>query len=239
MVGIRVVEATDEDVIARIVTATNTQNDLSADSMGASSSFHKHLEDFFLAQPEDRRLFYERRIKQYGSGVPRSKVVTRRQLTQAYAAMWLNEPHSVTRYQSLISSHDGVLFHPGDDPLPYYTSAAAQYRLAWLFDRPNGAGIATTYRPARFHLLAGMKFYLFGDDALPKAEKSVEAACQPILDVMWDNAAARDLAEALLPAVRLALEPGDNLAQVVRTGQFTDRFRRAVLDLPRPRRAAA
>jgi hypothetical protein len=238
MVGVRIIESADDDVVDRIIKATNTQNSLSRDDLRARDNFPRHVESYFRSQPSDRQLYFERRARQY-QGVPRTRIVSRRHLTQAYAAMWFGEPHRVTSYQALETAHANDLFHPNDDPLTYYTAAAALYRVAWLLSRPSGAGIPASYRPARFHLLYGIRLYLLGEVALPKREDAIKMSCDPMLDMLWDPTAARQLVETLLPAISAARTPGEELASDVRTEGFTERFRQAVLGLPGSGRAAA
>jgi AIPR protein len=238
MVGIRIIESPHENVIDNIIRATNTQNSLSRDDLRAREDFPRHIEDFFRSRPSERRLYFERRARQY-QGIPRTRIVSRRHLTQAYAAMWLGEPNRVTSYQALEAAHASDLFHPNDDPLPYYTCAASLHRLAWLLARPGGTGIPATYRPARFHLLYGIRLRLLGGGPLAGSEDAIKISCDRILDVMWHPVGGRQLVESLLPAITTARTPGLELASDVRTEGFTERFREAVLTLPASEYAAA
>ncbi len=155
--------------------------------------------------------------------------------------MWFDEPHNVTSYQALLEEHAGDLFHPSQDPLPYYTSASGLHQLDWLLGRPAAAGdrLPPTYRVARFHLLYGVKLYLLGPAALPGREEEIRLACSQIVDVLWDQTGVKQLITALRPAITAALPPGGELATEVRSEEFTKRFRQAVLALPRASRAAA
>ena len=238
MVGVRIVESADEDVIDRIIRATNTQNALSRDDLRARDGFQRLLEDYFRSQPADRRVYYERRARQY-SGIPKSKIISRRHLTQAYAAMWLDEPHNVTSYQILLEEHQSELFHLNQDPLPYYVCAVGLYQLNLLLGRPGGAGVPPTYRPARFHLLNGMKLRLLGPASLPGREEEARLACGRMLDVLWHPGGAQQLVEGLLPAISAARTVGGELASDARTEEFTNRFRDAVQALPQWTRVAA
>jgi hypothetical protein len=238
MVGVRIIESPNGDVTDSIIRATNTQNSLSPDDGRARDEVPRHVEDYFRSRPLDRRLYFERRARQF-QGIPKAKIVSRRHLTQAYAAMWFAEPHLVHSYQTLGAAHQADLFHPSDDPMPYYTCAAALYQLSWLFSRPPGAGIPASYRPARFQLLYAIRLYLLGDVPMPKSEEDIQRACNQILDAVWDSARSRQLVEDLLPAISAARVHGIELARDVRTEGFTERMRTAVLSLPRSGRAAA
>ena len=234
-VNVRLIESRDESVIAGIIAATNRQTAVSDDDLSAREEFHKHLEDYFAAQPTQRRLFYERRSKQYSArpDVEKTRIVTRPALTRAYAAMFLNEPAGVGHYKELVTARKDDLFRTDHNPLVYYTSAATQYRLEWLL---RNRKIPGTFGPARYHVLAAIKTYLLGSGPVPASPKGAQAACKKILDAMWSPLQAEYLVNRLLPAVTAAMEEeakaGVPLGEMVRGKRFADRVRAAVLALP-------
>jgi hypothetical protein len=107
----------------------------------------------------------------------------RPQLTKAYAAMFLDEAHRVTRLSELIDSRGDDIFREKHDPLDYYTCASAFYRIEWLLR--NGR-LASTFGPAKYHLVAGVKTYILGPDRLPNGVRLRKAACEKILAEVWD-----------------------------------------------------
>ncbi len=147
--SIRVVHSEDEAVIAGIIAATNRQTAVSEEDLSAREDFHMKLEDWFGAQPPDRKLYYERRSKQYASrtDVEKTRVISRSQLTKAYAAMFLGEPAAVGHYRDLTERRRDELFQEGQLPDPYYVAASAHYRIEWLLRTRR---IRTQLRPARF-----------------------------------------------------------------------------------------
>jgi hypothetical protein len=229
-VTVRLIESRDEDVIGGVIAATNRQTAVTDEDLAAREHFHKELEDFFVAQTGDRQLFYERRSKQYATqqNVNKTRVISRSQLTKAYAAMFLNEPAGASRYVELKAARKNDLFRPGHHPLTYYTAAATYYRLEWLF---RNRKVDRAYSPARYHLLAAVRWRLLGDTMLPTQPRALSVACNKILDRMWSPLAAEDLVTQLLPAVdaALAAEGKTALSDAVRTQRFADRFRNAVL----------
>lgn len=232
-VSVRVVHSQDDDVIGGIVEATNRQTEIKAEDLAAREHFHRRLEDYFAAQEPPRRLYYERRSKQYGSSpeVEKTRIVSRAQLTRAYAAMFLDEPAGVGHYQTMVERRRGELFQDGHPPEPYYAAAAAWYRLEWLF---RNRRIQAGYRPARYHLLAAIKLRVLGRSALPHAPREVTRTCQKLLAMLWDpNRAERLVALDLVPVLQRAIdaEPagGAPLGEMVRTRRFADRVRDEVL----------
>src|SRR5262249_43154998 len=157
----------------------------------------------FANQPNDRRLYYERRSKQYTArpDVEKTRIVTRSQIARAYAAMFLDDRSGISHYKRLLETRGEDLFQTSHDPLPYYTSAAAYYPLGWLF---RNRRLATLYGPTRFHLLGGIRLRLMGQRA-PRNHRALAAACDKVLDTLWNPASAERLVQDLLPAVHAAI----------------------------------
>jgi hypothetical protein len=226
-VNLRLIESSDAEFIANLVEATNSQNVLRPDDFTARDRFQRHLEGYFLAQPPDRRVYFERRTRQPARGAPRSKRISRRHLTQSYAAMWLGVPQHVTRYSTLVESQASVLYRPDDDPMLYYTSAIAHLNLGRLF----GHGVPVAYRPARYHFLHGIRLHLLGDGPVPRAGAAIAIDCMKIIERMVDPQVATQLIHKLESALFKALDNDgiSGLGSVVKTDLFAARFRDAVL----------
>ncbi|WFE41490.1 AIPR family protein [Micromonospora sp. WMMD998] len=235
-VNIRLIQSNDDDVIGGIVAATNRQTAVTEDDLAARESFHKKLEDYFAAHTEAHRLYYERRSRQYSgtTSVERTRVITRGQLTKAYASMVLGEPAGTGRYARLKSKHESALFQPNHDPHVYYASAAAFYRLEWLFRNKRAFW---GYRAARYHLLAGLKDRLVGTGPWPQ-KAAGKHACDKILKVVWNPLESEHHFGEVLSVVVVAQQeteaerPGALLSDLVRTERFAERVRRGVSELP-------
>ena len=63
------------------------------EDLEAKERFHKELEELFKSFEEPERLYYERRSAQYSpqSGLEKTRIVSRGQLTRAYASVFLGE----------------------------------------------------------------------------------------------------------------------------------------------------
>lgn len=236
-VNVRLIQSNDDDVIGGIVAATNRQTAVTEDDLAARESFHKDLEDYFAAQPEpQKRLYYERRSRQYSgqAGVERTRIITRPQLTKAYAAMVLEQPALAGRYAMLKSTQGHRLFQDKDRPSVYYTAAAAFYRLDWLFRNKKAFW---GYRPAQFHMLSALKFRLLGPEPLLLRSK-LDQACNQVQSVVWNPLQSEHHFGQILSVVTGAIaefeaeRPGVLLGDLVRTERFAERVRRGVLALP-------
>jgi hypothetical protein len=65
MIPLRLIATQDEEVINSIIRATNRQTQVKEEQFVALTEFPKQLEAFFSTHPEGRRLYYERRSRQY------------------------------------------------------------------------------------------------------------------------------------------------------------------------------
>lgn len=225
LVSVRLIQSTDEEFISSIVDSTNRQNTVKTDEYLARERFQRHIEDFFNTQSEPK-IRFERRTRQFGTSV-RARTISRRHLTQAYAAMWLDVPHKVSRYQSLIETYKADLYQPSHDPLLYYASAVAYERLNSLFAKGLGA-----YRPVRFQLLMGIRLTLLGDLKWPRSVDEIQDGCKAIIRAMRPPSAAQPLVDALVSAVHTALGSSTGLSGLgafARSEDFTVRFKQAVL----------
>lgn len=225
-VPLKVIVTTDEDVVSSITTATNRQTTVSEDDLRALDSFQKDLEAFFVAHPVDRRLYYERRSKQYSAkaDLQKTRIIAPPQLIRAYASMFLDEPWRAGRYyKELQKLRSGDIFKSGDSPFIYYVSAVAAYRLDYFFRNGN---IDVRYKPARYQMLMGARHLHHGDEAPPSGGRKLEKYCSEFADILWDQQAGLSLFEGILPVVDRSVaqvEPDGVLDRdTVRTQQFTD-----------------
>ncbi|WP_250009042.1 AIPR family protein [Actinoplanes sp. M2I2] len=224
-VSLRLIQSSDDEVISRIVQATNQQTAVTEDDLAARTRFHRTLESYFAHQPLERRLFYERRAGMYTARtITKTRIVTRSQLARSYAAMFINGMVGVGVYSQLRRSHGDLIFQENHDPLPYYVSAAAFYRIEWLF---RNRRLPSTYGPLRFHLLSGIRLSLTGAQS-PRDAKGIHRVCKSIADLAWNSNAAENLIASFIPIVH-SVAGKVNITDVARDKAFGERFQRAIL----------
>jgi hypothetical protein len=224
-VPVRLIATTDEEVVAAVVKATNRQTEVKEEQLFALSDFQKKLESYFVSLDGPRRLYYERRSRQYGaSSVEKTRIVTPTSLIRAYSSMFLEEPHRTTRsYRRLLERVGTDIFGREHRLEPYYLAASALYRLEFLF---RSGAIDARFKAARYQILMAAR--LLANVARPPRSNSHEVAryADAITEKMWDT----DASEALFQeAVRLVekLTAGSLDNDTVRTEAFTDSLRSA------------
>lgn len=225
-VPLRLIATTDEDVVADIVKATNRQTEVKQEQLMALSDFQKKLEAFFKSSEPPRRLYYERRSRQYSAvaGVEKTRIVTPTNVIRAYVSMFLGEPHRTTRdFSRLLARVGNDLFGEQHRLEPYYTAASAWYRLEYLF---RADSISRTLKPARYQLLMAARILANPSDP-PKANSNdVAKYAEGIATKIWDPDHVEKLfADAAKIVNKVAKKITDDDA--VRTEAFTDSVRAA------------
>lgn len=221
LVPLRIIATQDEAVISAIIKATNRQTEVKEEQLIALSDFQKKLELFFKSFEEGKRLFYERRSRQYNSliGIEKTRIVTPANLIRAYASIFLEEPHRTTRtYRVLLANVGKEIFGAGHVLAPYYAAASALYRLEYLFR--NGT-IDSKYKPARYHiLLAARKLIDAASPPLPTSNQATKYG-ERLAAVMWD---ATKSEEVFLKAAKIVDDAaeGNFHRDHIRTQPFTE-----------------
>ena len=119
LVPLRLISTDDEDVIVDIIRATNRQTEVKEEQFYATSDYLKQLEMYFESTPLDRRLYLERRSKQYANTpVERTRVVPFNSLVRSFASIILSEPHRATRNYKQFSNASRMTSEPKSQNLP-------------------------------------------------------------------------------------------------------------------------
>jgi AIPR protein len=221
MVPFRLIATQDESVTASIIKATNRQTEVKEEHLLALSDFGKKLEQFFQTFPNGKRLFYERRSRQFNSvsGIEKTRIVTPANLIRAYAAMFLEEPHRTTRnYAALLDRVGKDIFGPDHRLESYYVAAFALYRLEYFF---RSQTLDAKYKPARYHILLAFRL-LVSPLPLPRPNShEMERYCETIQELLWDVDAADKLFVKASAAVD-AVAKGNFDRDFIRTQPFTE-----------------
>ncbi|HUZ47151.1 MAG TPA: AIPR family protein [Terriglobia bacterium] len=223
MIPVRLIATQDESIKNAIIKATNRQTQVSEEQLFALSDFPKKLEAYFPTFESHRKLYYERRSRQYSGigGIEKVRVINTTVLVRAFASIFLGLPHRTTRnYKALLRSVGTEIFNRGHRLEPYYVSGYAHYRLDYLF---RNQVLASDLKPARYHLLLAYRM-LVQETAPPKANShDMERYCTLLMDDLWDDDASRSHFEAAAESVRKVA--ADNLQRDnIRTEPFTNRL---------------
>ena len=115
-ITVRIIEATDPDVIADVVRATNSQSKVDETQFLSFTNLVRRLERYFATTEDipgqETKLYFERRNGQYkDAGVVKRRVCSIPETCRAVGAMFLRKPELAYRYPTKMISdlHDKLL----------------------------------------------------------------------------------------------------------------------------------
>ncbi len=221
MVPVRLIGTQDERVINLIVRATNRQTQVTEDQFFALEEFPKQLEQFFQAFPNQQKLYYERRSRQYDRlPIEKTRIITQPNVIKAFAAMFLDEAHRTTRnYAALKSKVGREIFGKGHKMEPYYTAALNLYQLEYLF---RTGRLDAKYKAARFHILLAVRLLVNPDKPPRMNSHEMEKYCEKIWEVLWNPNKAVESITAAASIVDKAAG-GNYHRDNIRTEPFTQK----------------
>ncbi|MCH7230892.1 AIPR family protein [Glycomyces sp. L485] len=228
-VKLTVIEPEGEDIVSRIVVATNKQTDITRENLAANETIHRDIEDYFKTTKTPRDLYYERRSNQFDTdtSITKTRIIKQGRLTQSYAAVFLGLPHRATRPTELLRDKKIRLYRDDHHPIAYYTAAAIWYQVEWLLRNQR---LDRKWKPMRFLLMAALGQRLSGGRRLPSNPRKAKAHCEQILETVWDRARVEQLVCSLAPVLERLCEAegtGRSLGDLSRTKTFADRFLQA------------
>jgi hypothetical protein len=220
MVPVRLIATLDDGVKNAIIKATNRQTEVTEEQLFALSDFPKKLESYFPTFDLRKRLYYERRSRQYNgeAGIEKVRVISMTVLVRAFASMFLELPHRTTRnYKALLNQVGAEIFHSEHKVTPYYVSAFAHYRMEYFF---RNQALNTELKPARYHLLMTYRKLTQPDRPPRMNSHEIERYCDEITRNLWDDERCRETFEAAASHIT-AVAAGNMDRDNIRTEAFT------------------
>ncbi len=170
LVMIRIIETTDEDVINKIIKATNYQTKVKPHSLRGTEDIHRRIEIYLLGH----NIYYDRRRNYYkNQGRPAARTIGIDRMAQAVTALLVEQPHVArARPTSLMREPEySRIFQtdPKEYPLALYRVAAETMFSVTV--HMNKSGLDRLYKNnLRFHVLTALGWFLAGSQN-PNAEQ--------------------------------------------------------------------
>lgn len=156
-VVVRFIESPDNQISSDIISATNSQTDISQERFHGLKEKARLVQHYFDAQNSKNdethnQIYFERRENEYrDKHYYATKIFDVRELGRAYAAGVLNESHTASRYvKNLFLTMGDKLFKDNDSEALYYVCALTLYKFNTL---SNG-------RKENAHLYAKYKWHI-------------------------------------------------------------------------------
>ena len=185
-IPIKLIETENDEIVNKIIKATNRQTEVTDAQLIALNEFHRKLEAFYNTFSGVQRLYYERRSKQYsyGNDIEKTRIVSISMQIKAMASMFFDKPHLASRFfGKLMSSVEGI-FNEQHKLLPYYTSAYTLYKIDYIF---RNKLIDIRYRKFKYFILMLIKYDLSTEKIPELNSNKMDKLCENILKVINDN----------------------------------------------------
>ena len=189
MLTVRVVEATDTDVISDIVRATNSQSKVEDIQFLSLKPIIRKVEEFFEALAEDSdeeiKLYFERRDRQFvGQSIPDKRIFDIKECSRAVASMFLERPDLAARYPTqMLEELNEELFDERNKEIAFYTASLALYRIQLLIGNNK---IPYNFGKYKWHMLMCIKYLICGEKGPNLTSTKLEKFCKKIIDVCKD-----------------------------------------------------
>jgi hypothetical protein len=169
-VPVKLIHTEDEDVSQSIIKSTNKQTQVEENEL-------------YRSQPDEIRLYYERRAKQYAgqSELEKGRIISIGSQLKCYSSMFIELPNQASRYQgTLLNEVKNRVFQQGHKPEPYYVAALALYRFEVLARRLDAADRGI--KSFRYYLLVAFR-YRYENMEFPGAgNKKIRKYCEKLLE---------------------------------------------------------
>lgn len=183
----KIIEVDNEDVLDEIVYTSNRQTEVKYEAFSSANKFHKYLQEYYNSFQEDKRLYYERRSKQYDMcpNVNKNKIVSLAAQTKDYVAMFLNEPHSTHRYYGeILESYSKRLYGQDDAVEPYFVAAYVYYLVDRLFKKNK---INKELKNYKYHICYALRVLLCGTKIVPGNSREIKRMADQLLEIAKDD----------------------------------------------------
>lgn len=204
-IPVKLIYTDDEEIAQEVIKSNNRQTPIDEKDLLALTKFQRDLETYYAGMPDDRRLYYERRSKQYASraDVERTRIIPIGLQLKVFASMFLEAAHQAGRYQATLLKQVGdMVFKTSHRPESYYTAALAYYRFESLLRR--GHGDSSDLRAFKFHFLPAFR-HRFESGEFPGFEhKKIASWCEPLNAILADLDRSRDAFETCADLIRRA-----------------------------------
>jgi hypothetical protein len=183
----------DSKLKNNIIKANNRQTPVKLEELEALTDFQKNLEEYYNSIRDTKKLYYERRPRQFNGidDVEKIRIVDIRSQMRCFASMFLDQAHNAGRYHTkLVEETKGKIFLHSHDPIGYYVSAYAKFCLDALFRKKQ---IDFKYKPFKYHMLDILRMQVAGKTKPLMTSNRFTQYCQQIEQALWDETKCKEV----------------------------------------------
>lgn len=229
-IPIRLISTDNEEIKNSIIKATNRQTEVTEEQLFALSDFPKKLEDYFPTFDGTKKLFYERRSRQYNAeeSIEKVRIINMNILVKAYSSIILKYPHRTSRnYKALLALIGAEIFDKDHRLEMYYLCSYIHYKLEYLF---RSQYIDTKYKSTRYHIQMAFWMFATSDCGIPrKNSHDMKRLCENVMTLIWDDTTAKEIFDKCIAVIDDAAD-GNFHNDNTRTEPFTVKVIQLVKD---------
>ena len=182
-VTIKLVVTEDENLISKIIQATNRQTAVKEEDLIAYSEFQKKLEDFFKTFDGEGKLYYERRSKQYNIyNINQKYIVDKSTLIKAIGSFYFKKPQMATRYFGRLFKEFGDDLFKKDHLLEPY------YMVSLLYKKIESTSfLERKYRKLRYFILMMFSYEYNKEPPTKFNSKEMKKYCEDLINLLNDD----------------------------------------------------
>lgn len=183
-IPVKIICTENSEVINDVIKSTNRQTEVKLEAFESLKPFHKKLQNYYDTFKDKKRLYYERRPREYsiynGVSIPSYLIITLASQLLSVVSMFLDEPQSTHRYYGeLLSAKKDKVFLDEHVPCAYYISAWTLFNIDQAIRRKK---LPEEIKHYRYQLLMVYKYIVCGKEILRLNSHATERACDKIME---------------------------------------------------------
>lgn len=234
LIPIKIIHTNNNELITRIIRATNRQTPVPEEAFIALDKFHKRLQEFYIYISNElpEKLYYERRSKEYSNSdqrIEKSRIVNLHSQIRTFASVFLNEPHLVHNNNptEILRTRNHKLFQDDQNFFPYFLSSYLLYNFQKLVDEGK-----INSGDALFRYYAIMVYRIIATKSLNYPflnSNKIDLYCNSIISTLNEESKKLQIFQRAIDIIKDAInqeKTGKNIPvrNIVRTVQFKDRL---------------
>lgn len=210
---VKIINTEESEIANAITTATNSQTEVSFESLNSLLKFHKDLELYYQSTSykvgsKSFALHYGRQEGKYDKdpNITKTRIVSIKQQAKSFVGMFLDAPEeSYGFYSQRLQKRIGQSLFVDDHHFePYYTSAVVHYETyTYIRNKNNNISIFGTYR---FHIMMLIK-YMINQDTIPDmANTAIKQYCAKILKAVKNKSSFEKYIQKAVVVIKETLD---------------------------------
>ena len=210
---LKIINTEKSEIANAITTATNSQTEVSFESLNSLLKFHKDLELYYQATSykigsKDFYLYYGRQEGKYDKdpNITKTRIVSIKEQAKSFIGMFLDAPEeSYGFYSQRLQKRVGQdLFIDNHYFEPYYVSAVCHYEIyTYIRNKNNNITKFGTYR---FHILMLMKYIILQENVPERSDPAIKQYCLKILKTIKNKSNFENYIQKSVTIIRETLK---------------------------------